>query len=117
MAQLELSTTREREFITIDGKDYALQPWDDLDLHDSLAAIRVMKLLTPERIDKVTPEQIKKLNSTVEKLVKWLLPDLPEDVLGKLNFAMRAAIAGAAVKSSGNFMKTEEDKKEEETEI
>ena len=108
MAQLELSTTREAEFVTIDGKDYTLRAWDDMDLEDSLTAVRVMRLLTPERIDKITSEQIKKLSATVQRLIKWLLPDLPEDVLGKLNFAMRAAIAGAAAKGSGDFVKAEE---------
>lgn len=108
MAQLEISTTRERKCVTIDGKDYELRAWDDIDLEDSLTAVRVMRLLTPERIDKITSEQIKKLSATVQKLIKWLLPDLPEDVLGKLNFAMCAAIAGAAAKGSGDFVKTEE---------
>ena len=116
MAQLELSTTREREFITIDGKDYDLRAWDDLDLDDSLSAVRVMKLLTPERIDKVTPEQTKKLRATVEKLVKWLVPDLPQEVIDKLNFAKRSAIARVAVKGSGDFMpKDKEDETKTET--
>ena len=115
MAQLELSTTRERECVTIDGKDYDLRAWDDMGLQQTLDARRAIKKLTPGEWEKVTGKQTVALEESIEKLVRWLLPALEEEVIGKLNFAKRSAIALAAGQGSMDFMPKKEDKDETET--
>jgi hypothetical protein len=113
MAQLELSTTREREFVTIDGKDYTLRAWDDMALQESLDARRAIKKLTLGEWEKVTGRQTVALQEAVEKVVRWLVPALEEETLGKLNFAKRSAIVLTAAQGSADFMPA----KEGETEI
>lgn len=112
MAQLELSTTREREFITIDGKDYTLRAYDDLDLQATVNARRVIRQLSPEGLEKITPKAVEQAREKVNELVRWLLPALEQETFDKLNFAKRLAIVYAALKGSGDFMKTEEDETE-----
>ena len=112
MAQLELATTRKREFVTIDGKDYQLGAWDDLDLDDRIDALRALRKLAPEQLEEATTkDEIKRACAVIERLVVLLLPDLPSEILTKLNFAKRDAIVAVAIKGSDLFTKGGEDKR------
>ncbi len=111
MAQLELATTRKREFVTIDGKNYDLGAWDDLDLDDRIDALRALRKLAPERLEEATTkDEIKRACAVIERLVVLLLPDLPSEILDKLNFTKQDAIVTVALKGSYVFTKAAGDK-------
>ena len=117
MAQLELSTTREREFVTIDGVNYTLRAWDDLEFEDLHSARKLINQLTPDGQDKMKEGQVKQVAPRIQTLLKWIIPDLPEEVLGKLNFGKRTAIVIESAKGSGDFLPKTEGKKETETKV
>lgn len=110
MAQLELSTTREPENVLIDGVAYELFAWDDLEVEEQLEGRKAMKKLSGDEWEKITDTQTKWVKGVVHKMLRRLLPSLPEEILDKLNFAKRGAIVLASYKGSGDFMpKDEED--------
>ncbi len=101
---LELSTDRKRQQIKIDGKSYPMLDWDELPVTEGLKAQRVVRVLMPDEITKLNDSEAEETIADLADIVSLLLPEAPQEILGKLAYSQHSAIVGVARKSSEDFL-------------
>lgn len=102
---LDLNTL-ERPVISIDKRDYQVMTRDDFGLTDLLHIGRLYQTVAEVQgkgLDKLKEGDYQALEKALNEFVRLVMPELPDDVFGRLREGQKLAIVGAFMKLVGKM--------------
>lgn len=106
--QLDLSTARFRQHVRVDGVDYDMRDWDEMDLDTIFQARKMFETL--KDLDSPAPDENLILDTMrrIDSFVRYFLPGLPSETFDKLTAMQKLGVVNVAQVGSNGFFQQPE---------